>query len=452
MDIIQQIKDNFLQTAELVLEQLEQGVNYTEFQQKLMERLNNMGAEICRTVLEASDQYLKENKQERDDWSVVRRDTKTILSVFGEVTYKRTYYKHKQTGQYSYLVDEKAGFMPHTRIDHGLKADLVEHSTELSYRKSAKEPARHASGVDVSAQSVLNALRRCGLDALPVGEKGPRRRVEVLYIEADEDHVSCQDGSNIIAPLIYVHEGKVNGRLQNPHYFSGTDPEELWEEVLEFIHGYYQVEAIQKIFIAGDGAAWIKWGCELFAGSIFVLDRYHLQKYIKAATAPHDDLQKAIWQALNASSLEQVKDVLKQSYSRAETANKQKAVKACYRYIKNHWEGVENYKKHPEALGCSAEAHVSHILSARLSSRPMGWSKKGAYQMARLRTMKANGKDLKEQYLKQTSQNASLMEVCKKELKKQRDSSKKIFQEVLDNLPALRKSNGPLATILRAVK
>ena len=27
--------------------------------------------------------------------------------------------------------------------------------------------------------------------------------------------------------------------------------------------------------------------------------------------------------------------------------------------------------------GCSAEGHISHVLSARESSRPMGWSKKG---------------------------------------------------------------------------
>lgn len=33
-------------------------------------------------------------------------------------------------------------------------------------------------------------------------------------------------------------------------------------------------------------------------------------------------------------------------------------------------------------VGCSAEGHVSHILSARLSSRPMAWSQQGAEKMA----------------------------------------------------------------------
>ena len=42
-------------------------------------------------------------------------------------------------------------------------------------------------------------------------------------------------------------------------------------------------------------------------------------------------------------------------------------------------------------VGCSAEGHVSHILSSRLSSRPLGWSKTGVDQMARLRVFVANG-------------------------------------------------------------
>lgn len=452
MEIIQRIHDKFLQVAEIVLNELEEGVDYTEFQRKLKEKLNNLGAEVCQEVLEASDQHLRENKHKREGWNIERQDPKTVVSPFGEVTYTRTYYRHKQTAKYAYLVDEKAGFTPHTRIDPALKADLVEHSTELSYRKSVHESSRHAQGAEVSAQSVLNAIRSSGLHKVADEDEKPRRRLKTLYIEADEDHVSCQDGTNFIAPLIYVHEGKENGRLQNPHYFSGKDPEALWDEVIDYIHDSYEAENIEKIFIAGDGASWIKWGCELIPGSIFLLDRFHLTKYIKAATVPHKDLEKEMWKAINDCSLSSVREVLKKANKRAKTANKLEAVRKCRTYMINHWEGIEAYKKHPEALGCSAEAHVSHILSARLSSRPMGWSKKGAYQMARLRVVKANGNDVKKQYLEQAAGNASILEVSKKEIQRQRSLQKQTLNEALDNLPALRKSNGPLSTILRAIK
>ena len=51
-----------------------------------------------------------------------------------------------------------------------------------------------------------------------------------------------------------------------------------------------------------------------------------------------------------------------------------------------------SYKK---ALpGCSAEGHVSHVLSARMSSRPMGWSRTGAAKMSQLRAYYYNGGDM----------------------------------------------------------
>ncbi|HHX94476.1 MAG TPA: ISLre2 family transposase, partial [Clostridia bacterium] len=40
--------------------------------------------------------------------------------------------------------------------------------------------------------------------------------------------------------------------------------------------------------------------------------------------------------------------------------------------------------------------HVSHVLSARLSSRPKGWSQEGMEQMARLRVFDFNGGDIYE--------------------------------------------------------
>ena len=42
------------------------------------------------------------------------------------------------------------------------------------------------------------------------------------------------------------------------------------------------------------------------------------------------------------------------------------------------------------------ENHVSHILSARMSSRPMGWSREGAAKMAELRAYFFNGGNMLE--------------------------------------------------------
>jgi len=42
---------------------------------------------------------------------VVRRnDPRTILTLFGDVTYRRTYYRHKDTKEYLHLLDDQIGF------------------------------------------------------------------------------------------------------------------------------------------------------------------------------------------------------------------------------------------------------------------------------------------------------------------------------------------------------
>ena len=54
---------------------------------------------------------------------------------------------------------------------------------------------------------------------------------------------------------------------------------------------------------------------------------------------------------------------------------------------------LSNRRKLP---GCSAEGHVSHVLSSRMSSRPMGLSKCGAGKMGRLKAYFYNGGDMLE--------------------------------------------------------
>ncbi|MCI9176590.1 MAG: hypothetical protein HFH49_17040 [Lachnospiraceae bacterium] len=55
-------------------------------------------------------------------------------------------------------------------------------------------------------------------------------------------------------------------------------------------------------------------------------------------------------------------------------------------YILSNWTAAKLRLKHKNGvLVSSAESQVSHILSSRMSSRPMEWSRQGAGKMAELR-------------------------------------------------------------------
>lgn len=52
----------------------------------------------------------------------------------------------------------------------------------------------------------------------------------------------------------------------------------------------------------------------------------------------------------------------------------EKAVNDCEEYLVNNWDSAVRRMQDKNVYGCSAEGHVSHMYSDRMSSRPMGWS------------------------------------------------------------------------------
>lgn len=176
--------------------------------------------------------------------------------MFGEVNYQRTYYKNKREGTYSYLSDELLGIESHARIDLSLQSELVGKALDISYEKSGKDIGKES---EVSKQTVMNCIRRIGkvensFAKLPCKKK----KVEILYIETDEDHVAMQDGSNKEVKLVYVHEGKKQEgkdryKLINCRYFTGTykNSEELWLEVADYLEQAYDMEHVKKIYLPG---------------------------------------------------------------------------------------------------------------------------------------------------------------------------------------------------------
>lgn len=458
MNIILHVLESFLQTADVIVNLFQSQVTYPEFQNKLHQYLCDLGRNICQKALETLDEQIKNDPEQRKDWVVERKDDeKTIMSIFGPVTYKRTYYRNKITGEYAYLVDRLAGIEVHARTDLSLKAKVVDLSTEVSYRKAGAQLDNPDQQTAVSGQTVMNALRRIPLQTgICKGSESEKKKVRYLHVQADEDHVKLQNGKTALAKLVYVSEGySEQGRrkaLKNVHYISGVyrDNEQLYEEVWEYIDGVYDTQYVEKIFVYGDGAVWIRELCEYLPNSVFLLDRYHINRYVIRATASAPHLRSELWDGINRCDINKVKEVLKKAREAATSDSAKKAVLECRRYLIGNWDGICAWKEHSEeVIGCSAEGHVSHVLSARLSSRPMAWSEQGADRMAKLRGMKANGISIQEYILEHTSKGLSLVKISEERLRKEREMIRKVSREVLDNIPVFK---GPVTQLTRSLK
>jgi hypothetical protein len=460
MNIVQQIHEKFLLIGEKICDLLEGGCTYVEFEKDLDKELKNLGASITKIVLEAMDETIKEDKSLRPGWKIVHKNAKKhILTVFGEVEYTRRYYRNDDAEENAYLVDRIIGVEKHARMDSAVKANVVDLATELSYGKTALEIEKDIRQYSFTRQTVMNVLRRTAVPAKRTGNE--RRQVRVVYIEADEDHVPLQTGKNVLAKLVYIHEGTdkstKRNKLKNAKYFAGvyegTNTDKLWEEVWEYIESTYDVESLERIYLSGDGAPWIYQGVEFLPSAVFVLDKYHLTKYINAATVTSKELRKTIYEGIKELDYKSISRSLSEACKMAETKTHKNAVRDCKRYIKNNWEGIEAYQKYSkDIVGCSAESHVSHVLSARLSTRPCGWSKPGVDKMSKLRAAKASGTDIRKELHQKLGCSLDPMVIAQKIIAEQRRVLKTAApMESIGNIPVLQGGASYLRRALRSL-
>ena len=442
MDLVRLVDEKVLSVTEKIFKLLEGGVTYQEFEVDLKQELDGLGCEILKVVLEETDQRLRESKERKRQWTVVRKnDPKNMLTTFGNLDYVRSYYRHKESKRYCHLVDEKAGFGPHSRISANLKAELADSGAVISYEGATKAASRYNPALKVSRQTVAGCIKEFKVKEAPVAEE--KRKAAVIYIEADEDHIKIRGQKRTQAKLVYIHEGVAESprrHLINAQYFATAkkSPDQLWYELGEYIASHYDLAGIETIYLAGDGGKWIKVGLEYIDDAIFVLDKFHLNKHITTATEHAKDLRKFIYRGIQALNQEAVLNSLREALDRTEGIARKKRIVDTASYIKNNWAGIEAQVKHPH-VGCSAEGHVSHILAARMSSRPMAWSLTGADHMAQMRTVRANGESVKEHYLAMQEQAAvitELKEVVQTELKRLKER-KPLGKEDLNNIPVL---------------
>lgn len=343
--------------------------------------------------LEEMNRMLRKSPKRLQHWVVESHDTKQLITSLGTVTFAKTLFTNKDTGESEYLLDRIIGLEKHERITEDAQARMLKEAVQTSYRRGGEETSLTT---EVKKQTVKNKIH--ALEFPKNNEKPVKKKVvEYLYIEADEDHASLQfrekkgdliENENhrknncLITKLVYVHEGiekeapkSKRQKLINPHYFCGTSYEEnnteFWDEIYEYISNHYDLDKVKKIYLSSDGGAWIKSGMKRIAGITYVLDEFHLEKYLTKLTSHMKD-------------------------SKEDEAGL-KRIAIAKEYILSNWMAAKLRLRHQNGVkGSSTEGHVSHVLSSRMSSRPMGWSIKGATKMAKLRAYELNGGNMLE--------------------------------------------------------
>lgn len=456
MEIVRLVEQKVLSTVETIVKILEEEVEYPTFEKQLKNELDTLGRDLLKEVFEVLEEKLYHSAERKNHWKVVKRkEKKTILTPFGQLEYGRTYYRHKETKEYTYLLDKKVGITPHMQVSNTVKAELAEKVTQTSYEKATEQLSCYKAGQKVSKQTAGACVKV--FQTKPMEKPSGKRRVEALYIEADEDHLSVRGKKGVQARLIYIHEGVENSprrRLKKVHHFTTVTKSiiDFWSEVCDYIDAHYDLENIKEMYISGDGGHWIRAGQEYIPGAIFILDKFHLARSILRATAHAPNLKRKIYKDIRQLNKQGVLRHLEEALALAQEIPRQKRILQTICYIENNWAGIESAVKHPH-ISCSAEGHISHVLASRMSSRPMAWSIQGAENMAAMRAVQANNESVGEHYLAACKGKTDLVIELKEEVKKAIKflKQRKIGQENIGNVPIFQAGSSFTTTALRGL-
>lgn len=113
-------------------------------------------------------------------------------------------------------------------------------------------------------------------------------------------------------------------------------------------------------------------------GIIYVLDEFHIRKYLTKMKSHMldgtDEVHSILCNTIMYSSKEDFREGINAiaEYETGEVGRR--GVLEAGEYFLSNWTAAKLRLVNRDIIkGCSAEGHLSHVLSARMSSRPMGW-------------------------------------------------------------------------------
>ena len=361
-------------------------------------------------ILSEMDQAIRKSSWRDGRYTIHRNDTRTLVSSVGDISFDCTYYKSKtKENTFTHLLEDLIGLEKNERFTEMAEAVMLSEALKTSYAEASKVlPSKQ----EITKTTVMNKVHAIA-EEIPDTVYDNPKSVPYLYIEADEDHVAEQHGrygedenASFISKLVYLYEYKQEStevkrryELVNKYYFSGLYPGEegnkkLWSRVNAFIEANYDTDALKRVFISGDGARWIKSGVTYVDKSVFCADKYHLMKYVNTAAAQmldeKDEVKSELWHLMYSKQKNVRKKFDEYTAAMMNSAKNPQKIEDLRKYVLGNWSAVRRTLRNKLVNGCSAESHVSHVLSDRLSSRPMAWSETGADRMSKLRCYDRN--------------------------------------------------------------
>jgi len=420
--ILQFIENDIKEIEKNVRSLLDGEKDAADLSNDVHERVLRLGCRLISEIYEQIDEEIFKSLVRKNKYYVEQKDMpRSLVDVMGTISFKRRGYVPKHGGEYIYLLDLIMGFDDNQKVTMAAAAKILEEAVESSYAKAGKKVSLTDQVSKETVKDIVHGL----VVEFPVKELTEKKKLKNLHIVADEDHVAAQFWekkgdlktsstgnkiNTIIDKIIVLFEDVVDDapedsknhryRLVGKHTFCGVykgseNNYKLWQEVQDYISANYDLDVLERVYVAGDGAPWIRAGAEVLLNGRFVLDKFHMMKYLNQSVCHlenEDEMKEYMWGCINEADKDGLKEAFRSILEVTDKdSNKYEDVKESRDYFMNNWDGIEIRSTESGGVWkCCAEGQVSHVLSDRLSSRPMGWSELGCDNISKLRAYTRN--------------------------------------------------------------
>ena len=424
-----------------------------------------LGKELFSEIATQIENLVFEDAKRKNQYEAIRFADKSLITKNGKTKFERRYYKDKETGENVCLTDRVLGIEKGERIDKKVKAELIQKASDQSYSKSGKLVVPE---MEISSTTVMRNVRKNEWK-MNIEERKEEEKIKSknIFIQVDEDHVKQRNKKGCtISKIVTIYTRKrtltkpdridkvktPRRELVDKFTFSGLykDTQEMWEDVAYYIECTYKKEEIETIFVMGDGASYIKAGTEWIEKSVFVLDTFHLKKYINHLN--YDEylktkLQEAIDQydpisteSIMEEAIRKIEKEIKEDEELGRTTkrleNRLKKIKDTKTYLMNQWQGIEAHEIYEDKLtGCCQEGQVHHTLSERLSTDAKVWSENGIDEMSQLRAFTQNGGNIYQKIVDISTEEKREKKIEELEKRIRKKAKKKLFGTVGAKIP-----------------
>ena len=409
--------------------------------------MNEISSLFFSQLFEKLDKVFKNSSKRKENYNINKSNIKrTIVTIFGSITFYRTLYINKTTGEYYFYVDDVLGLEAYKNYDPIVRAILVQDSVATNpNHTSVYSPLnflnlKNQLTNSIPKQTIYKFKQETKIRKINYEEIETNK---TLYVMVDEKWIHEQDKNNpnkkkwIMSKCFVTFTGiKRKGKRSRliGRYVFITTSDKPWKEFMDEIYMIYNFEEINTINLLSDAGSWILSGAselKLYSNNKVTINtcEFHVKQKINRSTTDKElrlTIANIIYEKEDKEEF--IKEMDKLIESKTTDARKQK-VTEYKNYILNHWQGIINMKN--SLCKSSMEAHIEHCIASSFSSVPKAYSKNNIETYLKLQEMVLNGISIFNYYLDTYNSDDDYIFNSEKEV------NYSMFEQSTSNVPAL---------------